>query len=70
MANLEGEAAEWVTILHDEGIPELADPDAFLSGLTARFGDPAQSQWADSSCDPDSFEAKEATKKGEGEVMG
>lgn len=44
MANLKGEAAEWVTVLHDKGAPELADPDVFLCGLKARFGDPMQTQ--------------------------
>lgn len=35
VANLEGEAAELVMILHDEGVPELGDPDTFLGKLRA-----------------------------------
>lgn len=42
VANLEGEVAEWVTILHDEGHPELDNLDAFLYKLRAQFGDPTQ----------------------------
>lgn len=42
VANLEGEVTEWVTDLHDEGIPELADLDAFFCGLRTQFRDPMQ----------------------------
>lgn len=42
VANLEGEAAEWVMGLHDEGAPELGDPNAFLGELRVCFGDNMQ----------------------------
>lgn len=42
VANLKREAAEWMTRLHDEGAPELADLDAFLCELRAQFSDPTQ----------------------------
>lgn len=41
---LEGEAAEWMTTLHDEGAPDLSDPDAFLCELRAQFSNPMQTQ--------------------------
>lgn len=44
VVNLEEKVVEWVTILHGEGAPELADPDTFLCGLRDQFGDPAQTQ--------------------------
>lgn len=40
-ANLEGEAAEWVTGLHD-GAPELGNIDDFLVEFRARFEDKTQ----------------------------
>lgn len=39
MANLEGEATEWVVSLHNEGAPKLEDLDVFLGELRAQFGD-------------------------------
>lgn len=45
VVKLKEKVAEWVTILHGEGAPELADPDTFLGGLRDQFGDPAQIQW-------------------------
>ncbi|KAK9395724.1 hypothetical protein NXF25_019085 [Crotalus adamanteus] len=47
VANLKVEAAEWVTILHNEDAPELATPDALLGSLQSCFGDPAQNQQAE-----------------------
>lgn len=44
VANLKGEAAEWVTILHDKAAPELGDPESFFCRLRAQFGDPTQMQ--------------------------
>lgn len=41
-ANLEGEVAEWVTGLHDEGAPELENIDDFLVEFRARFEDETQ----------------------------
>lgn len=41
-ANLEGEAAEWVTQLYDEGAPELGNINTFLQELRARFEDDSQ----------------------------
>lgn len=40
--NLEGEAAEWVTQLHDEDAPELGNIDTFLQELRVRFEDDSQ----------------------------
>lgn len=40
--NLEGEAAEWVTQLYVEGVPELENIYEFLQGLRKRFEDMAQ----------------------------
>ncbi|KAK9398976.1 hypothetical protein NXF25_013945 [Crotalus adamanteus] len=48
VASLEGEAAEWVSILHDEGHPELANLDAFLYKLRAQFVDPTQTRQVES----------------------
>lgn len=45
--NLEGEAAEWVTQLHDEGAPELNNIDDFLQELRTRFEDMAQGHEAE-----------------------
>lgn len=42
MVNLEGEAAERVMVLHDEGAPELGEPDAFLGELRVQFGNTMQ----------------------------
>lgn len=39
VANLEGEAADWVTWLYNEEAPELGDPDAFLREFRACFKD-------------------------------
>lgn len=41
-ANLEGDVAEWVTNLHDEGAPELLDANLFMEQLRARFEDESQ----------------------------
>lgn len=48
VTNLEGEMAEWVTTLHDERAPELANLDAFLCELRAWFSDPMETQRAES----------------------
>ncbi|KAK9396578.1 hypothetical protein NXF25_019939 [Crotalus adamanteus] len=45
--NLEGDPAEWMVPLHDEGAPELGDADTFLEGLWARFGDATQAHQAE-----------------------
>lgn len=37
--NLEGEAAEWVTQLHDKDAPELGNINAFFQELRSRFKD-------------------------------
>lgn len=47
MENLEGEVAEWVTALHDEGAPELGDPDMFLGELRTCFGNIMQTRRAE-----------------------
>lgn len=47
MANLEGRTVELVTILHNKGAHELADPDTFLDGFRDQFRDPAQTEWAE-----------------------
>ncbi|KAK9395606.1 Cbp53E: Calbindin-32 [Crotalus adamanteus] len=44
MANLEAKEAEWVTILQNEDVPELATPDVLLGSLRTCFGDPVQNQ--------------------------
>lgn len=41
-ANLEGEATEWVTNLHDDGAPELLDVNLFMEQLRASFEDESQ----------------------------
>lgn len=46
-ANLEGEAAEWVTSLHDEDALELGNINVFLEELRARFEDESQAQQAE-----------------------
>lgn len=40
--NLEGEAVEWVTQLHDEDVPELGNINTFLKELRAMFKDDSQ----------------------------
>ncbi|KAK9400830.1 hypothetical protein NXF25_011544 [Crotalus adamanteus] len=45
MDNLEAEAAEWVTILHDEDVPKPATPDALQGSLQMHFGYSVQNQW-------------------------
>lgn len=47
MANLEGEAVEWVTAVHDKGAPELVNSDMFLGELRDRFSDIMQAQRAE-----------------------
>lgn len=42
ITNLEREAVEWVTQLHDEDTPELGNTDTFLQVLRARFEDDYQ----------------------------
>ncbi|KAK9395711.1 hypothetical protein NXF25_019072 [Crotalus adamanteus] len=44
VANLEGEAAERMVALPDEGAPELGIIDDFLEGLQTRFWDPTQAE--------------------------
>lgn len=45
--NLDGEAVERVTQLHNEDTPELGNIDDFLQKLRSRFEDEAQSQEAE-----------------------
>ncbi|ETE62037.1 hypothetical protein L345_12209, partial [Ophiophagus hannah] len=45
--NLEEEASEWFTQVHDEGAPELDNIDDFLRALQARFEGSAQAQEAE-----------------------
>ncbi|KAK9403780.1 hypothetical protein NXF25_008607 [Crotalus adamanteus] len=47
-ANLEGDATEWMVMLHDEGTLELGNIDTFLEGLWARFWDLTQACWVES----------------------
>lgn len=46
-ANLEGEAAEWVTSLHNEDAPEMTNINAFLDEFRARFEDKSKAQKAE-----------------------
>lgn len=46
-ANLEGEVAEWMVVLHNKGAPELGNISTFVEGLGARFGDPTQARWVE-----------------------
>lgn len=46
-ANLEGEAAEWMTSLHDEDAPELGNVDLFLEELRAKFENESQALQAE-----------------------
>ncbi|KAK9403785.1 Cbp53E: Calbindin-32 [Crotalus adamanteus] len=46
-ANLEGEVAEWMTVLHNKGAPELGNISTFIEELRARFGDPTQACWVE-----------------------
>ncbi|ETE72977.1 hypothetical protein L345_01188, partial [Ophiophagus hannah] len=55
--NLEGEAAEWLTQLHDEDTPELGNINTFLQELRARFEDDSQALQA-------TVEIHELKKKG------
>lgn len=55
--NMEGEAAEWVAQLHDEGAPELEDNNEFLQLLRTWFEDIAQRQEAEA-------EIRDLKKKG------
>ncbi|KAK9395668.1 interleukin-4 receptor subunit alpha [Crotalus adamanteus] len=41
-ANLEGEAANWVTNLHDDGAPELNDINLFMEQLRDQLEDESQ----------------------------
>lgn len=47
MENLEGEALEWVTALHNKGAPQLGDPDMLLGELRVHFGDTMQTRRAE-----------------------
>lgn len=46
-ASLEGEVADWVMFLHEEGAPELGNIDNFMEELLALFGDPLQTHKAE-----------------------
>lgn len=50
-ANMEGEAVEWVTNLHDEGTPELLDANLFMEQLRVRFEDESQALQAEKEID-------------------
>lgn len=45
--NLEGQAAEWVTQLHDKDAPELGNINTFLQELKSRFKDDYQTLQAE-----------------------
>lgn len=43
-ASIEGEAADWVVLLHNEGVLELGNVDTFMEELRNQFGDPSQAR--------------------------